>query len=447
MKEKIIQWCGILYIDIFHNHFNDRKEIAMSLISNLARMWLTHTTKPFLFSDDCDKHLSYLDEPKLGLYVHIPFCRTICSFCPYCKTVYDKEKADFYIQALKKEIDLVAKSAQGKKKSVTSLYFGGGSPALVCDDIADIIHHLQMYFDIQEGIGIELHPSDVTVQVLQTLKEAGVTKISIGVQSFQSTYLKVLGRVSNDFEDMFNALQEVSFETVSMDFIFALPNQTIDNLIQDIETAFAHGANHVAMYPFIDFSFTKREFPRMSNHDKKKLLFALCKYCEEKDYRRDSIWTFAKDDHAHYSSMTREQYLGFGCSATTLLHNQFKINTFSLDAYLEKMNLEELPSALTLRFHPFQRMAYYLFWSMYAMQVNEESFYQMFHKKLPFTYRQAFAIARLLGWVKKQDKTYSLTIRGSYYFHYFESFYTLSYIDQMWNCLRKEVNPKNIRIQ
>lgn len=142
------------------------------------------------------------------------------------------------------------------KKQVTSLYFGGGTPALAVSRIGEIIHVIQEYFTITGGIGLELHPDDVTIPVLETLKRAGVTNISIGIQSFGRRYQDVLGRESIDLSALAGALSKVSFETVSMDFIFALPGQTFEDLRWDIDTAFAIGANHIAIYPLIDFTFT-----------------------------------------------------------------------------------------------------------------------------------------------------------------------------------------------
>ena len=123
-----------------------------------------------------------------------------------------------------------------------------------------------------------------------------------------------------------------------MDFIFALPNQTFEDLKKDIDTAFECGANHIAIYPFIDFTFTKSKIKTMNKKQKKKLLDAITKYCYSKGYRRDSIWTFSNNDTAKYSSMTRDNFLGFGCSATTLLKDQFKINTFSVEEYIRRVN-------------------------------------------------------------------------------------------------------------
>lgn len=419
----------------------------MSVLTKLTRAWLTRSFKPFHFTDKYEHILNYHKTTKLGLYIHIPFCRSLCDFCPYCKVQYDKSLIDTYIDALLKEIDMVGSTAVGNKKQVTSLYFGGGTPALLAHYIKPIIEQLNRYFIITEGIGIELHPNDVTEEKLTVLKASGVTKISIGIQSFQPEYLQLLGRGKFDYNRMFMALAKVHFETVSMDFIFALPNQTIESVIMDIETAFAHGANHIAIYPFIDFTFTDRQFHKMTNREKKKLLYEIVAYCQEKGYVRDSIWTFSKGGLSKYSSMTRENFLGFGCSATTLLEDQFKINTFDLNEYQKRINHGKLPTALKLQFSRRQRMVYYLFWTTYSMSVDPFDFKSFFGESLESQYGFELWLARILGFVKKENNQYVMTTKGSYYFHYYENFYTLSYIDSLWHLMKKEPLPKELTIK
>ncbi len=96
-------------------------------------------------------------------------------------------QCDKYIDALIKEIHKIGSQYKGKKET-TSLYFGGGTPALIADRIGEIIETIQEHFIITEGIGVELHPDNVTVETLEMLKAAGITKISIGIQSFQEKY-------------------------------------------------------------------------------------------------------------------------------------------------------------------------------------------------------------------------------------------------------------------
>ena len=417
----------------------------MSLITDLTRMYLTHSTKPFIFTNDFDKVLPYDEEAEFGLYVHIPFCKSICNFCPYCKVIYDEETANVYVDALIKEIHLVGKQWNGRRK-VTSLYFGGGTPALLADRITDIIAALSEHFIITDGIGIELHPDNVNIPVLKTLKRAGVDKISIGVQSFQDKYQKVLQRRKFDIKDMSNALNEVEFETVSMDFIFALPTQTFEDLKNDIDMAFAKGANHIAIYPLIDFTFTENKAPIMPKKEKRKLLDDITNYCIGKGYVRKSIWTFASDKSASYSSMTRDNFFGFGCSATSLFKDQFKINTFSVLEYCKRIDANIMPTALTNRFVKRQRMIYYLFWKLYSTRLKVEEFEEFFDIPLNKVYGLEFWLLQVLGFLKRDEEGYKMTLKGAFYYHYYENFYTLSYIDKMWGIMRKEAFPKDMKL-
>ena len=417
----------------------------MSFITSLTRMWLTRTTKPFTFKNEYDQILSFAECENLGLYVHIPFCKSICNFCPYCKVRYSAELCDRYIDALIKEIHIVGSQHTGRKK-VTSLYFGGGTPALAANRIKDIVDALNDHFIITEGIGLELHPDDVNVEVLQTLKNAGVTKISIGIQSFCDKYQKILGRKKIDTTAMMSALAAVPFETVSMDFIFALPEQTYDDFKSDIDKAFSLGANHVAIYPFIDFTFTESPVAAMPKKEKRELLDAITQYCLGKGYSRSSIWTFSSEPDANYSSMTRDNFLGFGCSATSLFKGQFKINTFDVESYCERVRSGNLATSLTIRFTKRQRMIYWLFWTAYSTRVNARDFEKFFGVPLKNMYGFELWIAKRLGFINEHDGTYEMTLKGAFYYHYYENFYTLSYIDKMWGIMRKEAFPEQIKL-
>ncbi len=417
----------------------------MSFITSITRMWLTRTVQPFTFKNEYDQQLPFAECENLGLYVHIPFCKSICNFCPYCKVPYSAELCDEYIDALIQEIHLVGSQHTGRKE-VTSLYFGGGTPALAANRIKEIVDALQEHFIITEGIGLELHPDNVTEDVLRALPAAGVTKISIGIQSFCDKYQKILGRKRIDTAAMQAALQRVPFQTVSMDFIFALPGQNYDDLRADIDKAFSLGANHVAIYPFIDFTFTQSPVAAMPKREKRKLLDAITRYCLSRGYSRSSIWTFSGEADANYSSMTRDNFLGFGCSATSLFKGQFKINTFDVASYCDRIRNGKLATSLTIRFTRRQRMIYWLFWTAYSTKVNACDFEKFFGVPLKKMYGLELWLAKRLGFITEQNGTYEMTLKGAFYYHYYENFYTLSYIDKMWGIMRKDAFPTRIEL-
>lgn len=170
------------------------------VLTSLMRILLTRSLKPFEFKNTYKNNLDFAAEDKLGLYVHIPFCRDICSFCPYCKVTYDKSLADRYKIALLKEIAMLGSQIK-RKKEVSSLYFGGGTPSLMIRDLKEIIDCIKEYFIIKDGIGIELHPDDIEESTLDLLKLAGVTMVSLGIQSFNDNCLSALGRKNTNFTE------------------------------------------------------------------------------------------------------------------------------------------------------------------------------------------------------------------------------------------------------
>ena len=369
----------------------------------------------------------------------------MCNFCPYCKVRYSAEECDRYIDSLIREIHLVGGQNVGRK-TVTSLYFGGGTPALAANRIKEIVDAISEHFIITEGVGLELHPDNVNEDTLKILKDAGVTKISIGIQSFCDKYQRILGRKKADTDAIAEALKAVPFETVSMDFIFALPGQTYDDLKADIDRAFSIGANHVAIYPFIDFTFTESSVSAMHKKEKRELLDAITKYCLDKGYSRHSIWTFSSEPLANYSSMTRDNFIGFGCSATSLFKDQFKINTFDVDSYCERISSGDLATSLTIRFTRRQRMIYWLFWTAYSTRVMAADFEKFFGVPLRKMYGFEIWVAKILGFIVERDGVYEMTLKGAFYYHYYENFYTLSYIDKMWGIMRKEAFPEKIEL-
>jgi len=421
------------------------------LTTSLLRILLTRSLKPFVFEGNHDRFLDYHNLENLGLYVHIPFCRTLCSFCPYCKEHYNPIVAKSYLQALLNEIDLVGQlkaetNSIINRKRVTSLYFGGGTPALMIDDLSMIIQHLKKYFEITDGIGVELHPDDINPENINKLKAAGITMVSVGIQSFDSLCLSRLGRKNDQFSRKIQMLNESGFAAIDIDLIFGIPGQTAISLRQDVLTAFANGATQVSAYPFIDFTFTDNRYKPVSNHRKKELLKLLNNLYIELELERTSVWTFARKGTPKYSSVTRDNFLGFGVSATTLLHDQFKINTFSIDAYINRLASQTLPTSLTLAFSLRQRAVYDLFWEAYSLKIRPNRFQINIGRKIEDMFKFEIWLARIFGLLQKSmmDNNYRLTERAARIYHQLEQKYTHAYIDRMWHVSREVAFPPQI---
>jgi len=147
-------------------------------LTSILKLILTRRLNPFVFYDKKDVELRYSSD-EVGLYIHIPFCKSLCSFCPYFKVLYEKDLSEKFVKALIKEIKMVSKKYP---KKINSVYFGGGTPALLIGDLSSIVAEIKNSFNVEDNFAIELHPDNLEDKVLESLKEIGFNMISIGVQ-------------------------------------------------------------------------------------------------------------------------------------------------------------------------------------------------------------------------------------------------------------------------
>lgn len=418
------------------------------MLTNILRPILNRSFKPFEFVNCNDNNdLSYIDlnnKDNFGLYIHIPFCKSICPFCPYNKILYDEKKAFEYKEALLKEIKLA--NVRYKKQDITSLYFGGGTPALLIEYLGEIIDTVKENFNLKSNLAIELHPSNINLELLNKLKNLGFNMISVGIQSFNEDCLDNLGRKGNNEAEKIKLIKKVGFETIDVDLIFGIPNQSIEDLKEDVSLAFEVGATQISTYPFIDFSYANNERKPLSSKEKKQMLFQLVNLANEIGLERTSVWTFAEPNTEKYSSITREYFIGFGAGAASLLDDKFKLNTFSVDEYINSINKNEFPCALVLDFTKFSRRSYWLFWNVYNMNLDKEAYKKMFNSDLGKDYKMELGIAKLMGLLKEDEHGYRVTTKGSYYFHAVEQIYTLQYIDKTWSIARNNPWPDKINL-
>lgn len=414
------------------------------MITNLLRLLFTRSLKPFVFTNENRYELN-TDVPELGIYVHIPFCTTLCPFCPYNKIKYNKALASSYKDALIKEIHMVS-TLNKKKSKITSVYFGGGSPALMLEELSDILTALKNNFHINSNIGIELHPRDINEETLLKLKNIGFDMISIGIQSFEEKCLKILGREYINGAEKVKMAAAANFTTIDVDLMFGIEGQTKEDLKSDFITAFSSGATQVSTYPFIDFSYANNKNKPLGKKHKKELLEYLETISEELQCTRTAVWTFGKKGVPKYSSITRDNFIGFGPSATTLLKDFFKVNTFSVVEYIKCINNEKIPTSLTLNFTKRTRALYWLFWNSYTLKINNESFKKLFNNELEYIFKFELRLGVLMGLIRKTKEGYELTEKGTYKYHLVEQVYTHQYIDKTWRIARQEAWPDKIKL-
>jgi len=412
------------------------------MLTSFLRVFLTRSFRPFIFKGSSGGHLD-IDAKNMGLYIHVPFCKDLCSFCPYYKVPYDRGLMKVYVGSLVKEVGLVAERCQHKTE-ISSIYFGGGSPALASGSLPDIMEKIRDCFCIDGNIGIELHPRDIDRSLLNVLKETGFDMLSIGVQSFQEKCLMSLGRYTFDSRKKIRMAARTGFRVIDVDLIFGIPGQEPDDLIKDFHTAVGCGATQISAYPFIEFSYRGiRERPAGSKMQE-NMLESLIQISREKGFMRASVWTFVKKNSSQYSSVTRDNYIGLGPSAASLDSHTFKINTFSVGEYNACLKHNRIPTALTLKFDNRRRALYWLFWSAYNLQLGRKSFRDLFDTELDSFFRLEIFLGKKLGIIEEDGQGYHITERGARLYHMMEQVYTHQYIDKTWRTSMEDPWPRKL---
>src|SRR6185436_1605405 len=186
-----------------------------------------------------------------GIYIHIPFCKQACHYCDFHFSTSLKNKNDF-LKVLLKEIEL-QKYFFSQPETITSVYFGGGTPSLLSSvEINSIFDKLTKYFQISADaeITFEANPDDLTKEYLKSLRETPLNRLSIGIQSFSDDDLHFMNRVhdSNTAKHSIDLALELGFENISVDLIYGTPTMSNETWINNLKTVFAMPVNHLSCY-------------------------------------------------------------------------------------------------------------------------------------------------------------------------------------------------------
>jgi menaquinone C8-methyltransferase len=307
----------------------------------------------------------------VGAYVHVPFCSSICPFCPYNKVRARDDLAERYFSSLDTEIGWYAHALRDSGRTAfTSLYIGGGTPTLYPDALARVI-------DAVPASGeraIEVLPLHGTPERLRTLRAAGVTAVSIGAQSFHDEVLHRLRR-PHDAAASLAAVREAraTFDCVDVDLITDVAWEDDPSLrgafLLDVERCFQLEVEQVSTYPLMRFGYTPfgtAQHERRREHD---LLHRVTSVAERYGYERRSVWTFNRRDAAAYTSITRRRFIGMGAGSASFTGRDFYLNHFGLPPYWTDVEAGRLPVARWLHLGRLAGGLYDAFWQAYAGSV------------------------------------------------------------------------------
>ena len=292
-----------------------------------------------------------MDKKELGIYIHIPFCKQKCYYCDFISYANQCEEISPYIEALVKEIE----SFDFSTYQVTSIYIGGGTPSyLESQFIQQILAKLQAKIDFKEvEITIEVNPGTVTEEKLKDYKEAGINRISIGLQSTEDRLLKQMGRIHTyeDFSDTYHLAQEIGFQNINVDLMLGLPNQTIEDLKRSLTKVVNLNPNHISIYSLIVEEKTKMaklleegKLVLPEEEQERRMYWYVKDFLELKGYEHYEISNFAKKgkESKHNSNCwNQEEYIGFGVAAHSYLNRIRFRNLSNIKKYIQNIQTNQ----------------------------------------------------------------------------------------------------------
>lgn len=367
-----------------------------------------------------------------GIYLHVPFCQSICPFCPYNKVIYKPEWVRRYFSALEAE---VFGYTQHMQAPFTSLYIGGGTPTLCLDELAALTAHIP----VTGERAIETLPTHATPDHIYQMQQMGITFISLGVQSFNSDMLHYLKRPTS-VKDNLKAIEHTvgQFDCVDVDLIFDVSFADTTIFLRDLELCFERGVDQISTYPLMRFGYTP--FGK-SHHDRQKEHEALHQaeqLAAQYGYERRSVWTFNRQEAPNYSSITRCFYLGVGAGSASYTGKLFLVNHFSVDRYIAKIQSGDLPIARRFALPHLISSAYAAFWQAYTGKVDSDQLIQDFGEVPGVLWRTLFEILASCNWLDKQQHVFSLTPVGRDHYHDLERWITYHFIEPLWSEMMQE---------
>jgi oxygen-independent coproporphyrinogen-3 oxidase len=292
-----------------------------------------------------------------GIYLHIPFCKQACHYCDFHFSTTLKEKRKL-LDALRKEIVLQREFFGPGRATLDTVYFGGGSPSILTgDEIKALMLEIEIHFSFADDVEItlEANPDDLDSEKLKALKEAGINRLSIGIQSFEDADLMWMNRVHSASQAVGSVkrAQQAGFSNITIDLIYGTPMLTDEKWKNNLKIAFDLNVQHLSCYaltvePRTALAHRIEEKKEKNIDDKKQAVHfeMLMDLAEQNGFEQYEISNFAKDNKysRHNSSYWRgEKYLGIGPSAHSFNGIERQWNVKNNMQYIQSLAEGKIP--------------------------------------------------------------------------------------------------------
>lgn len=364
-----------------------------------------------------------------GIYLHIPFCVRKCAYCDFV-SFPERGVPEAYVEALLAELELVARGGS-YPAAFDTVFFGGGTPSLLSgDQMRRILSSLSTHFDIRANaeISMECNPGTVTPEKLAAYREAGINRLSIGLQSTHDALLNSIGRIHTfaQFEETFKQARAAGFANINVDLMHGLPNQTVEQYCSSINTICDLGAEHISAYSLI----LEEHTPLFNRVERKEIFLpdedlvadmqdAGIDLLEQREYRRYEISNFAKDGFECRHNLNywhNGEYLGFGIAAHGVVREKKwtrYANVNTLDEYYSMLRRNKRPLAETIRLAPRDEMFECVMLGLRLVRgIDRAEFAARFGLDIVEAYGYAVDQLQKRGWLDETEGYLALNRKG-----------------------------------
>jgi menaquinone C8-methyltransferase len=351
------------------------------------------------------------------LYIHIPYCEELCPYCSFNRFPLEKETARNYFKSLGKEIRMYADLGF----DFASAYVGGGTPTVLPDEIGRLLNDLKSKFHMKE-ISLETNPNHLTDDIMTILKQGGVNRLSVGVQSFDDNLLKQMERYHKygsgaEIQAKLAKLMS-TFDTLNVDMIFNFPTQTMSMLERDLEIIQEIQADQVTFYPLMVSEMTKRELARRFgpiSYNQERLFYERIVEMLHNDYSCGTAWCFSrKKSMIDEYIVDYDEYVGAGSGSFGYVNGACVANTFSVPDYIRSVEQGKLPILAKKNFSKREQIHYDFMMKLFGTSLNlakaEKKFQGLFAKTL----WKEIPLFKLIGALIQENGALHLTPRGQY---------------------------------
>jgi coproporphyrinogen III oxidase-like Fe-S oxidoreductase len=344
------------------------------------------------------------------LYLHVPFCEELCPYCSFNRVKLEPSLAARYFEGLRSEMRTYARLGY----RFDGAYVGGGTPTVLPAELASVLRLARELWPIR-SLSVETNPNHLTPEILRLLEDCGVDRLSVGVQSFDDGLLDSMHRLHRygtgaEIRDRLAATRG-RFRTLNADMIFNLAGQSKAMLERDLEVLRELALEQVTFYPLMSPQARRGSYARERHY------YALIRAAMAAEYRAATAWCFSRAGREGLVDeyiVSREEYAGLGSGSFGYLGGGLYANTFSLEGYIRRTGLGELPVAAGRRFTAAERLRYDFLMKLFGGRLELGELEARHGAGAAARVWKERAFFRAIGALRRAGSELSLTDAGKY---------------------------------